>query len=173
MPVMLALILALVLVGLVLLVWARREHRRAGLPQGAVVYDDVGLKHTVARPLYDPELHLVGKPDYIVVNDDGYIPVEVKTGRTPRAPYDGHVLQLAAYGLLVRRVLGKPAPYGYLRYPERTFRIVFTPELERRVLAVLALMQQQATRREVPRSHEHPARCRACGFRQVCDQRLA
>ncbi len=165
-------IAALLVAALALLLWARLEHRRTGLPQGAVVYSDTGARHTVARPLYDPELDLVGKPDYIVVNDDGYIPVEVKSGHTPAQPYEGHIFQLAAYGLLVRRVLGKPAPYGYIRYPERTFRIAFTPELERRLLAVLALMRQAATLREVPRTHEQRARCRACGYRQICDQRL-
>ncbi len=169
MPVCLA---ALVVTALGLWLWARREYRQLGLPQGTVAYDDSGARHTVARPLYDPDLNLVGKPDYIVVRAEGYIPVEVKSGRTPDQPYEGHIYQLAAYGLLIRRVLGQPAPYGFIRYPQRTFRVEFTPELERRLLGVLALMRQAASWREVPRSHEKRARCRACGFRHVCDQRL-
>ncbi len=164
--------LLLALLGGLLLHWARREYRRTGLPAGALVYQDMGQRHRLARPLYDPELDLVGKPDYIIVTTDGYIPVEVKSGRTPRQPYEGHVLQLAAYGLLVRRVLGQAAPYGFIHYPERTFRVNFTAELERHLLTVLAQMRHAATLREVPRSHAQRARCRACGFRSLCDQRI-
>ncbi|NPA26710.1 MAG: Dna2/Cas4 domain-containing protein [Chloroflexi bacterium] len=170
------LVLGLLLVGLGLLLvwWTQRAQRELGLPAGRVVYvDDMGPAQTLARPLYDPRLGLVGKPDYMVEQGEALIPVEVKTGHTPTEPYPGHVYQLVAYGLLIRRVLGRPSPYGLLRYPEATFRVEFTPALTDELLAILAAMRTDEARGDVRRSHQHPARCRACGFRDICDQRLA
>ncbi|NPA07031.1 MAG: CRISPR-associated protein Cas4 [Chloroflexi bacterium] len=163
----------LLLLGMWFLLRARGLQQRAGLPTGRVVYMDMDTAHTLARPLYDPHIGLVGKPDYILEQGEALIPVEVKTGHTPQQPYPGHVYQLAAYGLLIQRVLGRPAPYGFLRYPQATFRIEFTPRLMDELLAVLAALRADEEREDVPRSHNHPARCRACGFREICNQRLA
>jgi CRISPR/Cas system-associated exonuclease Cas4 (RecB family) len=39
-------------------------------------------------------------------------------------------------------------------------------------LTLLENMRAKNYLEEIPRSHESPARCRNCGFRSVCDQRL-
>ena len=39
--------------------------------------------------------NLAGRPDYMIKKDDLRIPVEVKTGRRPKAPFFSHVLQLS------------------------------------------------------------------------------
>ncbi|HEX2697922.1 MAG TPA: Dna2/Cas4 domain-containing protein, partial [Anaerolineales bacterium] len=101
------------------------------------------------------------------------IPVEVKSGRTPEAPYDSHIFQVAAYCLLVEKTYGKRPPYGIIHYPDRDFAVDYTPELESALLDELAEMKRDEVRTNVPRSHEDAARCRKCGFRKVCDQSLA
>jgi CRISPR-associated exonuclease Cas4 len=167
-------ILAFILLVLaVVLFWqSARQRKAAGLPGGRVIYTDTRAWGAVEQPLYDPGLGLVGKPDYLVRQGNKVIPVEVKTGRTPPAPRDAHIYQLAAYCLLVERTQGVRPPYGILHYPNRTFAVDYTPALEAALLDLLADMRIQERRGEQERSHEEPARCAGCGYRSVCDQRL-
>lgn len=147
------------------------QRRNAGLPGSRVIYTDTrAWGKPVEKPLYDSSLGLTGKPDYLMESGKEIIPVEVKSTHVLDAPYDSHILQLAAYCMLVDHCLGKRPSYGILHYPRRTFAIDFTPELESEVMQIL--MNMQATRKDVSRSHENAQRCARCGFRSVCDQAL-
>lgn len=167
-------ILALLLMALALLLFwqASCQRRWAGLPAGRVIYADTRAWRSPEKPLYDALLGLTGKPDYLVEEGKQIIPVEVKSGRTPPAPYDSHIFQLAAYCLLVEKTYRRRPPYGVLHYPTRDFAVAYTPELESALLDVLAAMRQQERRGETHRSHEEPQRCARCGFRHLCDERL-
>jgi CRISPR-associated exonuclease Cas4 len=101
------------------------------------------------------------------------IPVEVKTGRTPSAPYDSHIFQVAAYCLLVEKTYGKRPAYGIIHYPNRDFAVDYTGQLESSLLDQLAEIKRDEVRSNIPRSHQDPARCRGCGFRKICDESLA
>jgi CRISPR-associated exonuclease Cas4 len=171
---MLSLYLALpiLLLALVLLLISGRQRRRLGLPGGRVIYTDTRTWGPVEKPLYDLQLELTGKPDYLVEQNGKLIPVEVKTGRTPAAPYDSHIYQVAVYCLLVHKTYGKRPPYGILHYPGRDFAVDYTPELESALLDLLAEMRRDERRSAVDRSHTDAQRCRGCGFRSVCDQKL-
>ncbi len=171
---MIYLLPALLLLGLALaLLWqARKQRLAAGLPGGRVIYADPKLWGPLEEPLYDGALGLTGKPDYLVEQGGKIIPVEVKTGRTPASPRDAHIYQLAAYCLLVERVLGKRPAYGILHYPERTYAVDYTAEMEEALLDVLAELRRQERRGEPERSHEEQGRCRGCGYRSICDERL-
>ena len=155
-----------------LLVLSLILRRRAGLPEGRIVYADPGMWGKVEKPLYDSALGLTGKPDYLVKNHNQVIPVEVKSMWAPREPYDSHRLQLGAYCLLVERSLGQRPPYGLLRYRNRTFRIPYTTSFEDEVIGILEDIRDHKDMEEVRRSHEHPNRCARCGYRNRCDQRL-
>ncbi len=164
--------LALLLLAFVLFFISGRQRRAAGLPGGRVVYTDTGAWGRVEKPLFDRELGLTGKPDYLVEHDGRLIPVEVKSGRTPEAPYDSHIFQLAAYCRLVQATTGKRPPHGIIHYPDRDFAVDYTPQLESALLDLLAEIRRDEGRGEVHRSHEDPHRCRRCGFREICDERL-
>ena len=156
-----------------MLFWlARRQQRRAGLPGGRIIYADTSGWEPLQEPLYDASLGLTGKPDYLVEKEGQIIPVEVKSTRIDQGPYDSHIYQLAAYCLLVERTYGTRPPYGILHYPNRTFSISFTPELESALLSLIEDIRRDIRQAEVHRSHEIPARCARCGFKPVCDQRL-
>jgi len=170
---MLYIALALLLLALLLFWQSGQQRKEAGLPGGRVIYTDTRAWGEVEKPLYNHELGLTGKPDYLVRQNGQIIPVEVKSGRAPEAPYDSHIFQLAAYCLLVDKSFGKRPPYGIIHYKERDFAVDYTPELESALLDQLAEMRRDEYRADVPRSHEDAARCRRCGFRSVCDQRLA
>ena len=166
------LIVALFSLALILFWLSARGRQGTGLPSGRVFYVDTNTWGPVEKPLYDPVLALTGRPDYLVKEKGRIIPVEVKSGRSPYEPFDEHVFQLAAYCLLVQRVYGKRPPYGILHYPERTFAVDFTLELESALHHLMAEIREQDRRREVDRSHDSPARCQKCGFRSLCDQKL-
>jgi len=164
--------LVLFIVAAIFFVQSSRQRREAGLPGGRVIYTDTRAWDEVEKPLFSNELGLTGKPDYLVEQNGKLIPVEVKTGRVPDAPYDSHIFQLAAYCLLVEKTYGKRPPYGIIHYSNRDFAVDYTPQLESALLDHLADMRRDELRKDVPRSHEDAARCRRCGFRKVCDQSL-
>jgi CRISPR-associated exonuclease Cas4 len=163
----------LVLLALILLWQSGRAERAAGLPGGRIIYTDTrSWGDKVEKSLYDPVLGLTGKPDYLVEKNGQYIPVEVKSGRAPQAPYDSHIYQLASYCLLVDKTMGSRPPYGIIHYEDRDFAVDYTTELENALLDILAEMRRDERRHQVPRSHDISARCAKCGFRQLCDQKI-
>ncbi len=164
--------LLILLAAFVLFFISGQQRRAAGLPGGRVIYTDTRAWGKVEKPLYDQDLGLTGKPDYLVEQHGKIIPVEVKTGRTPEAPYDLHIFQVAVYCLLVQTTYGKRPPHGIIHYPGRDFAVDYTAKLEYALRDLLADMRISEHHAEVGRSHEDEQRCRRCGFRQVCDQRL-
>ncbi|HXF86376.1 MAG TPA: CRISPR-associated protein Cas4 [Anaerolineales bacterium] len=169
---MLYLALALLFLAFIFFWQSSRQRRAAGLPGGRIIYTDTRGWNKLEKPLFDAALGLTGKPDYLIEQNGRIIPVEVKSGRAPEAPYDSHIYQLASYCLLVERTYGKRPPYGIIHYEGRDFAVDYTPELESSLLDLLAEMKRNEYKREVPRSHEQAARCMRCGFRTVCDQSL-
>ncbi|GAB4545627.1 MAG: CRISPR-associated protein Cas4 [Anaerolineales bacterium] len=169
---MLYLALLLVLIAFFFFRKSSVQQRETGLPGGRVIYTDTHGWGKVEKPLYYAAMDLTGKPDYLIEKNGTLIPVEVKSARAPNAPYDSHIFQLAAYCLLVEKTLGKRPPYGIIHYEGRDFQVEYTPQLEQALIDLLVEMKRDQHRREIPRSHEAPARCAKCGFRQVCDQSL-
>jgi CRISPR-associated exonuclease Cas4 len=165
--------LLVLLLALILFFISASQRRAAGLPGGRVIYTDTRAWGAVEKPFFDRDLGLTGKPDYLVEQNGRIIPVEVKTGRTPEAPYDSHIFQVAAYCYLVHKTTGKRPPHGIIHYPGRDFAVDYTSELENALLDLIADMRINEHRAEVNRSHEDEQRCRRCGFRDACDQRLA
>ena len=168
---MVLLILLLFLIGLGLLWLASRRRAATGLPPGRILSIDTEHLDRFERSLYDPTLNLAGRPDYLVKRSGKLVPVEVKSARAPLSPYPSHVLQLAAYCTLVQAAYGQRPSYGIVKYADRAYSVDYNSSLENELLDVLAEMRR-AERQEPARSHESVNRCRACGFHQVCDQRL-
>ncbi len=160
------------IITVILFILASRQRRQAGIPAGRVVYIDTSQWGKVEKPLYDPELRLTGKPDYLVKQGKQVIPVEVKSGRAPEVPYDSHIYQLVAYCLLVGHEYGTRPTLGILHYSNRTFAIDFTAELELSVQTTIGEMQERTNRSRVDRSHHDGKRCQHCGYRSICDQAL-
>jgi len=158
--------------GLWLLQRAGASRRRAGLPAGRVTYADTGAWDRCERPLFSNRHRLTGRPDYLVRVREGLVPVEVKSGPAPDPPYESHLLQLAAYCLLVEDQEGRAPPYGILKYEDRAFEIDYTPGLRDELLGVLDAIRHDLGARDVDRSHDQPGRCQGCGYRGRCDQSL-
>jgi CRISPR-associated exonuclease Cas4 len=162
----------LLILALIVLLAARRQQKESGLPAGRVIAADMGGWRQLEKPLYDPTSGLTGRPDYILEQGGVLIPVEVKSAWAPGEPHESHIFQLAAYCLLVEKTSGKRPPYGILHYRNRTFAVDYTPTLEMELRVILEEMRLQQRRGEAARSHDQPARCTRCGFREICDDRL-
>lgn len=164
----------LILVGAALRLRASALRRESGLPPGRVIYADTGGWRPVERPLFSARYRLAGKPDYLVDTKRGVVPVEVKSARTPAQPYEGHVMQLGAYCLLVEETTGRKPPFGIVRYPEATFRVDYTSSLRGAVIQMIRDIREShdARSRDVHRSHDEPERCARCGFGDRCGESL-
>lgn len=170
---MIYIVVLLLAAALVLYFLAQRMRKQTGLPGGRVIYSDTHMWGSpIEKPLFDGSLGITGKPDYLLEQNGELIPVEVKSSRAPKAPYDAHIYQLAIYCLLVEKVYQRKSRSGYIHYPGKTFEVVFTPELRERTLALISAMHQLERRKNLPRTHEDPHKCSGCGYRDICDQRL-
>ena len=183
-----AALLILIAVAVAARIVARGRARSAGLPRGDLIYGDTGAPvgrvapvtlneegERQERPLVSKRYGLTGRPDYLVRTREGVVPVEAKSTRKPASgvPYDSHLMQLAAYCLLVEEQLGEPAPYGVVRYRDGEVRVDYTPGLRETLLDLLDEMRAAREAGEVHRSHAEPPRCAACSYRDACDEALA
>jgi CRISPR-associated exonuclease Cas4 len=177
---------AAVVVGWWLFRLGSRSLAGSGLPRGEVIYTDTGAWQKQEQPLISREFGLVGKPDYLVETGSGApVPVEVKSGRRPAQPYAGHIMQLAAYCLLVEETWRVPPAFGLLHYAGNTgaapgqagapttVRIAYTPHLKAQLLETLAAMRADRHANRVARSHDDAVRCQHCGLAHACDEKLS
>lgn len=137
------------------------------IPEGKVVYTDLDEP---AEPLFSERYRIAGKPDYLVWDErlKVHIPVEVKT-RYADKPCQNHVLQLAAYCLLVEETYGKPVPYGLLVYRDRiSHRIAYDDLLKRHLLSIVEEMRLCLRKGAMKRNHDSSGRCASCQYRKMC-----
>jgi len=165
--------LILLLVGAAAIIWSRRARGATGLPSGRVIYADTSRWQRAARPLFSRQHQLTGKPDYLVREGRAIIPAELKSSRAPAdGPRASHTLQLAAYCLLVEETEGVRPAYGIIKYADEAFRVDNTPALRQALVKTLEAMRRDLARGGAHRSHADPARCRRCGVRAACDEKL-
>ncbi len=169
---MVYLAISILFIGIILLWRSGKQRESIGLPGGEVIYSDTRNWGSIEAPIYDAKLGLSGRPDYVVKQGKMVIPVEVKSSRVTDAPYDSHIFQLAAYCYLVWREFGVRPSHGILHYPNRTYKIDFTPKLESELVDLVAEMRTKGHLRKINRSHESARRCIHCGYRSTCDQSL-
>jgi CRISPR-associated exonuclease Cas4 len=146
---------------------AREAH---GVAEGDITYID--SKREKPKLFASDKWGLRGRPDYVVLVDDEHIPVEVKTGRTPRGPLFSHILQLAAYCLLLEEEYGTPPPYGLLRYENAQHEVEYNEDLKHLLLGKMEEMRTALLKGEAHRNHNRLGKCEHCSRRAVCPERL-
>lgn len=171
------LILLFLAVTLLLLLWNEQQYRRnrlvserhdaLGLPEGDLVYEDVDGG---GEPLSSSEAPLLGKPDYIVRGSDGgLVPVLRKLNvQHARSPQSNHVIQIAAYCLILEDYSELPPTHGILCYADRQFTIEYTPAIRKKVLRLLADMERYTEQQPPQLLRQSAVKCRACIFKPVC-----
>ncbi len=126
-----------------------------------------------SRLMKSDKYGITGRPDFIIENDDQRVPVEVKTGRTPKGPFFSHILQVAAYCLLLSEETGKEVSHGVLRYGDVEHEIEFNEELKGLLLSKVEEMRELLETEEVHRNHNREGKCISCSRREICPERLA
>lgn len=136
-------------------------------------YADVGAIYQQPS-LVSTQYGLSGRPDYLVRVDCGVVPVELKSGKSPRSgrPYDGHLFQLVAYCLLVEDVCRAVVPYGVIEYEDRSIRVEYNSALRRSLLVLLEQIRTAKRSGEFHIDHDRPGKCRSCGFHETCGESL-
>lgn len=170
---MLPLSVTLIFIAMYMFYIANKQRMAVGIPSGKIIYSDTNRWQRLEKPLYDPIAKISGRPDYLIQQNNEVIPVEVKSGKTPSAPYDSHIFQLAAYCVMVAREHGVRPSHGLIHYPKRTFSVDFTQKLEDTLMEILTEMRKSERRKDVAISHNQPARCYGCGFSYTCEHRLS
>ena len=169
-------LLLLALALLLLLVNERRSRRKRllvdrrrelGLPDGELVYEDADGQ---GEPLSSSTFPLIGKPDYVVQAPDGRpVPVELKLNvQNAAAPYSNHMVQLAAYCLILEDYFEQPPTHGILRYADREFVVEYTSALRKKVIRLLGEMERCSEQQPPPLVKQRVAKCRPCAFQPVC-----
>lgn len=170
---------ALVLVassgGLLVIALVAQERYKSGQKEAGIVPGTLVDTDLVGggRLLRDPARDLTGTPDYVLQTSHGFVPVEVKTGKTPDHPHPNHIQQVACYLDLLEATTGTAPEYGLLTYPQGTFRISWDAAQRKALDATLARLKQSIATGVADRDHQQPGRCRGCARRDACDQRLA
>lgn len=164
---------ALLLLALGLILWliSRSQQKSSGLPKGELIYSDNKVLQSLPKALYDPELELIGRPDYVMRDDAGFlIPVELKSASAPEQAYASHVVQLMAYCRLVDVHFGQRPPYGIIQYKDRAFKIPYNQKNEQKLYDLISQFRDSSQNSK--RSHNSPGRCRGCGYASICDESL-
>ena len=119
--------------------------------------------------------NLAGRPDYMIKENDLRIPVEVKTGRRPKAPFFSHVLQIGAYCLLSEETFRTSPSHGQIRYgfENEPHNVVWEPKLKTLVLEKIEEMNDILEgRTKAHRNHKRVGKCNSCSRRKGCPERL-
>jgi CRISPR-associated exonuclease Cas4 len=137
--------------------------------EGEVKYVDNGKSKP--KLFASKKFGLRGRPDFVLLVDEDHIPVEVKTGRVPRGPLFSHILQIAAYCLLVEEEYGRP-PYGILRYGTVEHEIEYEDDLKKLLLEKIDDIRKLEKTGDVHRNHNRPGKCKFCSRRDICPEKL-
>lgn len=152
---------------IMLLVYVASRKKITAVPSGRVIYGDLVAKGTVLK---SQRHKLSGKPDMVVRNGNSLIPYEYKSSRAT-VPRDGHLLQMAAYFLILEENYPQlSVPYGVIKYEGSAFKVKNTMKLRTDLLYTMEVMRM--TGNMPVRKHTNPRRCMSCSFRQSCPQSL-
>lgn len=150
---------------------ARTTRAKYEIERAALVYVD--SEREKPKLFVSRRFGLSGRPDAVLLEGDVHVPVEVKTGRSPRGPLFSHILQIAAYCMLIEEEYGKAPPYGVIRYGDGSHEIEYNEDLKKLVLEKMAQMRACVAKGEAHRNHNRPGKCLHCSRRSVCPERLA
>jgi len=144
------------------------KKKRYRIPDGKIMYSDLNVP---AKPLFSRPYRVAGKPDYIVKENNHYIPIELKSG-SYSSPQKNHMFQLAAYCQLLEDTYGAFVPYGIIVYKNSDYKIPFDPKLRFELESVIRTMRSSLKTGDVVLNHNDSNKCRFCSMRTYCNNKL-
>ena len=122
-----------------------------------------------SKTYFSQKYRLVGKPDETFAYGDTEIPIEYKGSYVKDKAYPSHIVQLAAYCLLIEDHFGKRPPYGKIVYNNgKEFEIKYTKELRASLLTTMKNMRMENPEKELPPICEDTRKCKHCGYAYFC-----
>ena len=149
---------------------AKDKRKRLDMDEGEVDYVDVTKEKS--KMFSSEKYHLRGRPDYIIKKDGDRIPVEIKTGRVPKGPFFSHIIQSAAYCLLIEEETGKAPPYGLIKYGDNEFEIDYDESLKELLVNKMEDMREIYKIKDAHRNHDRKGKCKNCSRREICPESL-
>lgn len=160
----------------VLLIISKKIHRdtkdlknKYKIQDGKITYSDL---YKPGKPFFSKRYRITGKPDYVVKNNNRYIPIEVKTGLHNK-PQKNHIFQLAGYCHLLEENYGGFVPYGILVYNNMyQYKIPFDPRIRFEFESTLKNMRYSMKTGKIIRNHNDFNKCKGCSMQTYCDVKL-
>ena len=145
--------------------------RLYGIYKGKIEYTD--KMDEGSRMLFSKKLNIRGKPDYVVRIKGKFVPVEIKTGKIPKGPHFSHILQIAAYCMLINEHYQSRPPYGIITYGKsQKHKIVYDDKLENLLIEKIHDMRKCMETNAAHRNHHRMGKCRSCSRRHWCPEKL-
>lgn len=116
-------------------------------------------------------LQLKGIIDRIEVYENGYVPIELKTGKMPKeGTWPGHRIQIAAYAMLLEEKYNTKIKEGFIYYldAKETRHIAINPFMKEEIVALVRDVQNLLKNHAPPEYSENKNKCANCGLRQTC-----
>ena len=147
----------------------KKQKSEYNIQPGKITYSDLNKP---AKPFFSKKYRITGKPDYVTITNNNYIPIEFKTGKSDQ-PQKNHIFQLAAYCQLLEDNYGGFVPYGILVYNNNSqFKIPYDPKIRYELNTTINKMRHQLRTGKIIRNHMDSNKCNNCSMRTYCNFKL-
>jgi len=116
-------------------------------------------------------LFLSGIIDQIEEYEEGFVPIELKTGKLPKeGVWPGHKIQIAAYAMLLEEVYNTKIKEGFVHYLDNDERrqVVINPFLKEEVIELRKKVFELLDSDKLPEFCDNENKCKVCGLRKEC-----
>jgi len=138
---------------------------------GKELWDRLTPKIISEQRVESEKLQLKGIIDRIEVYEDGYVPIELKTGKMPKqGVWPGHRIQIAAYALLLEEKFKTKVKEGFVCYLDvnETRQISINPFMKEEIIKLINEIQGLLKNHDIPNYCENKNKCVKCGLRETC-----
>ena len=138
---------------------------------GQELWNKLTPKYLTEIKIKSDILGLSGIIDKIEINNDLFIPIELKTGSPPRqGAWPGHRVQLIAYLLLIKEKFKKDVKHGFIEYVtyKEKRHIILNPFSEEEVYDLIKEINSLLSSKEVPEIQKNKNKCNSCSLKEQC-----
>ena len=136
---------------------------------GEDLWNNLTPKYITEFQVSSKELQLKGIIDKIEINNNNYIPYELKSGKLPNDIYYNHKIQLASYLLLLENKFKISIPKGYIHYIDHDIikEVQINQDLKDEVLKIRDAISFMFTNNIIPEILQNN-KCFNCELKEQC-----
>ncbi|MBI2139013.1 CRISPR-associated protein Cas4 [Candidatus Woesearchaeota archaeon] len=138
---------------------------------GSLLWKQLTPKIIAELKIVSEKLGLTGIVDRVEAYETGYVPIELKTGKSPRdGVWPGHRIQLTCYALLLEEHFKKGIKEGFVYYLDHKEKkqLAFNPFMRLEVEELINKVSLLLSSLKVPDFTLHKNKCISCGIRETC-----